>query len=442
MPLIAKEYLHALVIMLAPFTFGAIILYPSPTSLEICEAHGITTDSTQWALYNAVSSLFAIVGPPIVQILLKLFSNSRKKTLFTIAVFSFIGWLLNILTKFHIWVGIVMRAVIGVIMGMNAAIGPLYLVEIAPEGKSGLFGTLNQIGISVGQVFFNFVGPTVNYMILCVIGAVIPLIQCIFVLFIDESPAVVIRSSEEPLESKEQSDIDQNDLEKICENKVVNESLWRMKHMGSLAAGILTMFFQQFSGINAIVTNQAELLGNTGLSLDGSTQGGIASIAQVVGLFVMAPLVDKIGRKAMWVASSFITAVSLLIFALYDRLSLAGYVPLVTLLILQFGFGLGLGPLPWFLVPQYFSDEIPRKQASTVISSVNFVFTFITIVTWSSMKRNMTFFGALLFFTCIEILSILFGVICIKEPTKNLDDIEKIKESQIDNEEMTIPNVE
>lgn len=49
-------------------------------------------------------------------------------------------------------------------MGVYTTIGLMYLIEIAPEGLSELYGTFNQVSFVVGLLFFDFIGPSLDYM--------------------------------------------------------------------------------------------------------------------------------------------------------------------------------------------------------------------------------------------------------------------------------------
>ena len=139
--------IFALVIMLGPMTFGTIMVYPSPTAKAIQEKHGLSSSSLEWSFYNSVSSLFAIAGPFVSNGLLHVYKGKRKPTVFTIAIAGTVFWLLNLLTDVNIWAGVVIRAFMGVVMGAYSSISPMYLVEIAPDGRSGFFGCLNTPGM-------------------------------------------------------------------------------------------------------------------------------------------------------------------------------------------------------------------------------------------------------------------------------------------------------
>ena len=401
MGLCGKEILYALVIMLGPITFGTIMVYPSPTAVAIQKEHGLTSSSLEWSFYNSVSSLFAIGGPFVTTGILKMVKGSRRKTVFIIAVVGTIFWYLNCLTKVHIWAGIVIRAVLGLVMGAYSSIGPMYLVEVAKEGYSGFFGSLNQIGIVLGMVFYDFIAPSLNYMALNYIGGAITALQAILVWFIPETG-----------NKKDYTSNSEQEAKGAEKNK---ESLCQKKYIGGIAIGVVMMVVQQFCGINAILTNLAELMNASGLAIDGNYQAGIASSAQLIAVFIGGLLVDKLGRKVCWMLSNIIAAVFLLIFALNTKYNWSNVLPLVCIFLYQLGFGLGLGPIPWFLIPEYFSDAV-RPIATTIVSASNWIFAFCIIFLWPVMRDGMGMFGSLIFFLCFPVFGVFFGFFFVHEP--------------------------
>lgn len=296
----------------------------------------------------------------------------------------------------------------------------MYLVEIAPNNLSGFFGSLNQIGIMTGMIFFDFIGPSLTYLELNYIGAALTALQAILIWFIIESPTVEILNDQ-----------------KTDKNDGKGESLWQRKYMFGLFIGIAMMFLQQFCRINAILTNLADLMNKSGLSMDGNYQAGIASCSQLIAVFVGAVVIDKIGRKITWLISCFFIVIFLLIFALNDKFNWSNVLPLVCIFLYQFGFGLGIGPIPWFIIPEYFNDDV-RSTSTILVTASNWTFSFIIIFVWPAMEKSMKMFGSLLFFMFVALLGIIFGFICVHEPDNK--DINVDQSSDENNSSGTQPN--
>ena len=402
MKICTKQLIDALIIMIGQCLYGTIICYPSPAGNDIRARHHLKEDSISWSFYNSISSLFAISGPFVSNKFLKIFNNSRKKTILVLSLLSIVFWLLNCLTKISIYLGLITRALLGVVLGSYSSIDPIYLVEIAPEGLNGFFGCLNQIGIIIGLLLFDFVGPSLTYMELNYLGSGLALLQFCLIWWVDESPTV------ETLNNKKITE-DEFDKDK--------RKLFQRKYAFGITFGILIMLLQQFCGINSILTNLADLMDKSGFKIDGNYQGGIASCAQLISVFVSAIFIDKIGRKITWIISCSIIIVSLLFFALNTEFNWAKFLPLICIFLFQLGYGLGIGPIPWFIIPEYFNDDV-RSKATTIAVASNWLFTFITILVWPYMNSGLGMFGSLLFFMCMTVIAIIFGGIFIKDPVK------------------------
>ncbi|KAK8895239.1 glucose import [Tritrichomonas musculus] len=413
MNICVKELGYAMILLLGPITFGTIMCYPSPAGKEIREHFKLSENAAEWSFYNSVSSLFAIAGPFVTVGFLKAYHNSRKKVVFTCACLGTAFWLLNCLTKINIWAGIIVRLFLGIVMGAYSSINPMYLVEIAPEGTTGFFGSLNQIGIVVGIVFFDFIAPSLTYMSLNYIGAAICALQACLIWIVEESPAV-----EKINQDEEEMRHDEEEREK--------ETLWQKKYAFGLCSGILMMLFQQFCGINAILTNLSDIMNDSGLDIDGNYQAGIASCAQLIAVFVGAMIIDKIGRRITMIVSCSMIVVFLLIFALNVKYNWSNVLPLICIFLYQLGFGLGMGPIPWFIIPEYFNDDV-RSMATMIVTASNWIFSFLVIMVWPSMKSGMGMFGALIFFLCISFCAIIFSAFCVNEPAPVEEESDSIK---------------
>lgn len=305
MPSLSKNLAWAMVIVFSPMIFGLIVNYPSPTAKEVQALHGVAKDSFEWSMYNAVAPLCAIAGPTLTNTLLRVFRNSRKKTVFTIDCLGVASWLLNCVTKLNIWAGIGSRACLGLVMGALSAIGPLFLVEIAPEGESGFFGSLNQLFIVVGVLISCVCGASMSYFTLNFVGAVCCLLQAVLIWFIPESPAV------------ERINAEGGGTGGSVPGKSV--SICRKKYLIGVAIGVLMMVFQQFSGCSAIGTNLATLMSESGLKeINENYQAAIATSAQFFAVIVGALIVDRLGVKLVWIMSSAGCMIALAIYAFDD----------------------------------------------------------------------------------------------------------------------------
>lgn len=390
---------HAFVIMLGSMINGNVGIYTSPTGSDIRKKHHLNDTDFQWTFYGSIAFLAAALGPFCTKFLLNKFQGKRRSTMFVISCFGCASWLLNCLTKISIYAGWVTRALLGITIGSYSSICAMYLVELAPEGTSGFFGSLNQIGIVIGQGLWSFLGPFIDYMGYNYFGAAASVLQAVLQWFIPESP----------------------DAGADMQDEGPRVSVFQKKHFKNLMIGVVMMFMQQFCGINGILTNLTDIFKAAKLDLDPNYQSGISIVSQLFAVFIGSLLMDKLGRKVVWLLSSGICAAGCLIMGLNEKFDWSNVLPLICIFVYQLGFGLGLGPIPWFIVAELFEADV-RPAANTACVISNWVFAFIIVMVFPEMKKSMKMFGSMIFFFVICVLSVLFGIFVVKEPSKDVSE--------------------
>lgn len=115
------------------------------------------------------------------------------------------------------------------------------------------------------------------------------------------------------------------------------------------------MFFQQFSGINAVIFFATQIFESAGSNIKASVCSIIIGIVQVLMTFAAAALVEKAGRKILLLLSSTVMCLCLATLGVYFYLkevlkydvSNIGIIPLLSLILFIICFSLGYGPIPW-----------------------------------------------------------------------------------------------
>ena len=388
----SKSFIYALIVCIGSFNQGNMCVYPSPTGREIREIHNLDEDSIIWSFYNALTSLCAIFGPMLNEFFFKIFHNSRKKTCFMNALISGIAWFGIILTEVSIWGGMVFRAILGVFVGSFSSLCPMYLVELAPKGHSGSYGTMHQLGVVLAYSILNLLGPSLNYIEMVYFCAAVALLQAALIWICPETCDL---EDEAPSESSTMSEIEQ-------------KKLFQRKHAAGLIMGFILMFLQQFSGISAFITNLSDMMNNSGLNLHPSYQAGIIQLSQCVASCISSTIVDKIGKKLSWIFSCFGAAFFLLLYSLNSIYEWASIIPLIAVFMYEFSFGIGIGPIPWFIVPEYFPFKV-RSKATGVCTAFNWLCSFAVIFIWPLMNHNLGDAYSFLIFMAVCIVGIIYG---------------------------------
>ncbi|KAK8834033.1 glucose import [Tritrichomonas musculus] len=391
MGICSKEIIYALVLVLGSMTFGYVISYPALALLDIEAKWGIDSKSTQATFYNSITALIAILGTFVCAFLLRYFG--RRPTTSIIACFGTFSWgLLLTVRKEYFWFGIVCRGFLGLTIGAFSSIIPMYIVELAPPESSGFFGSLNQLGIAFGIVIVYLVGNWCDFRWTAVVGMCFTILLSILVWFIPESPAVTSGNNET--------------------NETPKGNIRQMKYAKPLFVCVMLMVFQQFCGINAILTNLADLFQTAGVNIEAGIASAISSLAQVVSVFIGALLVDKLGRRMCWTLSFGLIVVSLSLYCASLKVNMGSIMPILIVFLYLLAFGLGAGAIPWFIVAEMFDSSV-RHIAQSIVSASNWTLAFIVMTIFPYMREGLTDFWCFVIFDIISAISVVFGMVYI-----------------------------
>ena len=335
------------------------------------------TPEIQTTFFNAILSVVAMVGPYIATFMLKYLG--RRPVFCILQFFSGVIYLLMLTAnQTHFWILILMRALMGLAIGGIASTGPTMLVEVAPEGLSGFFGNLAQTGICTGCIIVYLAGNwTANvdkqaykWWIIPIITAAFNFLSCLLIWICPETGHHAMIA----------------DHEEIGATK---ESLCQKKYLGKLFVGVMLMIIQQFSGINAIVTNLDDNLRTSKVPMDSGIASAISMFMMVIAVFIGGMLIDKLGRKLLFTASCLECGITLIVYACCYNYDWPSWIALICICLYLFLFGVALGPVPWYCIPELFPANL-RSLGNSIVSTTNQLFTFVVIFIFPIMtgKKN------------------------------------------------------
>ena len=344
------------------------------------------------SVFNALCPICAIFGGPIVNFLSQ--RIGRRITAIVAGITVLVGWVLIIPVKSSFKaLGYVGRAINGLGVGGVSTMNPVYIAELSPTEVRGAYGVMNQLFCSLGALLIYFVGIWLNWREICGVTIAIQAVSIIISFFIPESPAFDRMSAKK---------------------KNRNENICKKKYAKALFISFLIVVFQQFSGINALLTNLTVIFENSNVSLDSSVSSVIVAAAQVLTTACSSPLVERLGRRMTWLISSLGQAVFLLISWANEKWNWSPVLPVVMLFLDVFSFGIGLGPLPWFVVPELFPDEV-RALAMAVVQCLNWFLCALMVFVFPTMQEDMTLAWTYFFYGIVMVISLLFGIFLLPE---------------------------
>ncbi|OXU30195.1 hypothetical protein TSAR_008932 [Trichomalopsis sarcophagae] len=327
-----------------------------------------------------LSALFGgIAGGPLIE-----YIGRRNTILFTAFPF-IISWLLIGLAS-NVAMILSGRALSGFCVGVASLSLPVYLGEtIQPEvrGSLGLLPTaFGNIGILVSYV----VGMYLNWWKLALFGAILPLPFALLMVMIPETPRWYIskgktKRARRSLQWLRGRSADVSDeLTAIEKTHVESErqatqgaltELFKGNNFKPLLISLGLMFFQQMSGINAVIFYTVMIFDAAETSMDANLCTIIVGIVNFASTFLATALIDRLGRKILLYMSSVSMIVSLVVLGAFfyiknvDPLRAAslGWLPLTAFVVYVLGFSLAsVKSEP--LLARELQSAIPRAYAT------------------------------------------------------------------------------
>ncbi|KAG5948663.1 hypothetical protein E4U53_006212 [Claviceps sorghi] len=182
------------------------------------------------------------------------------------------------------------------------------------------------------------------------------------------------------------ADKERREKNAFCEQMAQYVNCIRTKdNLKRVATGWLVMFWQQWSGIDAIIYYAASIFQSLGL-----TGGTIALLATgvtgVVFLMSTVPgmlMIDRVGRKPMLLVGSVVMGISMVLVGIivakfrhdWPNHVAAGWTAVALIWVYIAGFGSTWGPVSWTVVSEIFPLSI-RAQGASIGASSNWVNNF------------------------------------------------------------------
>ena len=303
----------------------------------------------------------------------------RKKSLLWIGLFYFISalgsgvaWDVTSFTFF--------RFLGGLGVGASSVVAPMYISEIAPAKNRGLLVALYQFNIVFGIVMayvsnylIGTAGMLEDWRWMLGVEAIPAILYTILILRIPESPRWLITKFNDLSQARTiLSRTDPNGVEEtvqlaISESKTNKTKqlvgfgvLFRSQYLSCTLMAIAIAFFNQVSGINAIIYFAPRVFEMAGISTENALISTIGiGLINLFATFLGLYLIDRIGRKKLMYIGSFGYIISLSLMA-YNFLGPG--IPSFWLPIFVFGFiashAVGQGSVIWVFISEMFPNEL------------------------------------------------------------------------------------
>lgn len=327
------------------------------------------------------------------------------------------------------WTFAVFRFLGGLGVGASTVAAPAYISEIAPAKDRGKLVGLYQFNIVFGiliaflsNYLLNDIGENAwRWMV--GVEAFPAAIYTLFVFTIPKSPRWLLtklRTSEakkvlQVIRPDEDPEKFMLEIKDEMEKTVPNENIFLKKYRFPLMLAFLIAFFNQLSGINALLYYAPRILTEAGLEessalLSSIGVGVINLLFTLLGIF----LIDRLGRKQLMYICSFGYIISLSLVSAAFFLDWEGSFMPIFLFLFIAAHAIGQGTVIWVFISEVFPNHL-RGSGQSFGSSVHWVLAAVVPslvpVLFSTIGASMVF----LFFAIMMVFQLLFVIFMMPE---------------------------
>jgi sugar porter (SP) family MFS transporter len=368
----------------------------------------------------------------------------RRNSLIWIGVFYFVSAvgsaLANDVNTFMFY-----RFLGGLGVGASSVVAPMYISEIAPAKRRGQLVALYQFNIVFGILmayFSNYLIGTANlneaWRWMLGVEALPALIYSVLILKVPKSPRWLIAKKQdydtarEILTRTDPEGVDEAMELAIAESKEIRgkisvSTLFNPKFRKISFFAFLMAFFNQMSGINAIIYFAPRVFESAGISTEDALFstigiGVINLVATMLGLY----LIDRIGRKMLMYIGSvgYIISLSLMAYSYFG-----GFIPPQLLPYFVFGFitshAIGQGSVIWVFIAEIFPNEL-RAFGQSLGSFTHWILAALVANIFPYFANTYGAGNIFAFFALMMVLQLLWVIFRMPETKgKSLEEIQK-----------------
>jgi sugar porter (SP) family MFS transporter len=314
----------------------------------------------------------------------------RKATLLWIGVLYFVGAVGSGLAP-NVATFIVARVIGGLGIGISTVVAPMYISEIAPPKYRGRLAGMFQFNIVFG-ILIAFVSNALlagvgeaAWRWMLGVAAFPSLLYVVFCFGLPESPRWLLSRKgdrEAALEVLQRIEPDASEAEIAAEADAIIDAsteqgssghFWTRRLQKPILLAILIAFFNQLSGINAILYFAPRIFELTGLGAKAALLQSIGiGVTNLVFTFVGLWLIDRLGRRTLLYIGSFgyIASLGLVAWAFFTA-----HFSIVPVCIFAFiaAHAVGQGAVIWVFISEIFPNR-HRAEGQTLGSFTHWIF--------------------------------------------------------------------
>ena len=434
-----KLLLWSIVVALGGFLFGFDVAVISGAEQDIKRVwelsdvlHGI---SIGVALYGTVIGALS-GGIPATK-------WGRKKTLLWIGILYLVSALGSAIAP-GVYVFMFFRLLGGFAIGASSVVAPMYISEIAPARNRGKLVATFQFNIVFGiliaylsNYLLQGVGGNNSWRLMLGVVAIPALIYTILVFFVPESPRwLIVHKGDYNTARKILAVSDPVGVDEAIE--ALRKSIGQEKHKEKLSAffkrkynfpiflAVMIAFFNQMSGINAVIYFAPRVFELAGISKQGAFLQSVGvGLVNLVFTMLGLYLIDRLGRKILMLIGSIGYIISLVAVsaAFYSNHAGGMMVPLLLFLFIA-SHAIGQGAVIWVLISEVFPNSV-RAYGQSLGASTHWIMAAIITTLFPILAVKIGPAPIFAFFAFMMVLQLLWVIFIMPETKgKSLEELE------------------
>ncbi|KAI3895630.1 hypothetical protein MKW98_025421 [Papaver atlanticum] len=395
----------------------------------------------------------------------------RRYTIVLAAVIFFVGAIIMGLAPNYA-ILMIGRFVAGIGVGYALMIAPVYTAEVSPASSRGFLTSFPEVFINAGILLgyvsnyaFSKLPEHLSWRFMLGIGAVPSVFLGLGVLAMPESPRWLIMQGRlgdarvvlnKTSDSKEEAELRLSEIkeaagipEELTDDIVAvpkrshGEGVWRELLIRPtpavrrvLIAAIGIHFFQQASGIDAVVLYSPRIFKSAGITKKTDLLGATIAVGFVKTIFILVAtfFLDKVGRRPLLLSSVGGMIVSLgglgigltVIDHSHTKLIWAIALSIAAVLAYVAFFSIGMGPITWVYSSEIFPLKL-RAQGCSMGVAVNRVTSGVISMTFISLTKAISTGGAFFLFTGVASIAWIFFFTFLPETQgRTLEDMDTL----------------
>lgn len=422
-----KLFLWAITAALAGFLFGfdTVVISGAEQTIQdlwglSASVHGLAMSAALWG-----TVLGSLIGSWPTDKL------GRKRTLLSIGVLYFVSAVWSGLAT-DVYSFIIARFIGGLGVGISTVAAPLFISEIAPAKYRGRLAGMFQFNIVFGiliafvsNALLGGIGENAWRWMLGVeaIPAVAYSIMC---LGLPESPRWLIGRKNDreggsavlrqihPESSEEEIAAKADEILRVAQKPTSTGGFWTKRLQIPILLAFLIAFFNQLSGINAILYFAPRIFEMTGLGEKAALLQSVGiGITNLIFTFVGLWLIDRLGRRTLLIIGSFGYIASLGLCSWAFATETFAIVPVCIFAFIA-AHAVGQGAVIWVFISEIFPN-LHRAQGQSLGSFTHWIFAALLTLFFPSMVEAFPASVVFGFFCFMMILQLTWVKLFVPE---------------------------